>query len=927
MKGIFISLVFSIALTLISSAQSGSGTATDPFFGTISTSVIWDLSNFPSGAIYVGKVGTPSSTYNDLTVNSGGHLTIGPGITVIFLLTTSDLIITGSGIITASGSSSSSVVFTKDPSISHWGHISFEIPGSPNPITGTGSFSFCRVEYGYAATSGTNPDNAGGAIQVNASNVTITNCLFQNNYSNFGGAVTVNASRNTIINSCYFKSNTANEAGGAVLLWTNSTALVENCIFDQNLSRGTSYNLYSGGAIWILSNSSVIVNCTFVRNLSNRPGGALFSYTSPSAKIINSIFWGSNDQFAAYGTPAALTYCAFQSVKPASALNSIILNSNNNAPDGPNFTSTDGTDWSIQYVSPCRNAGTTVGAPSIDYLGKTRNVPYDMGAYEVIVSIWKTTASTTDWTNAANWDGGVPSSANDVVIPTGATNYPISTPAPNFTLDAGFHMTLGPGAKTTLGSFTNNGSLILQSDATSGSASFIVNSYSGNDATIEVFLTGGEAGGTGTKTFRWHYISTPIPSLPVSTFVPTYTTNLAKYWDDRVAGSLTSGWVKYSGYVYSTTAIDPVRQFTNLLPGIGYDYYAVQDNKISFTGQLNTSDVTMSLSYAVNDALHGFNLLGNPFSSGLDWSVINSDPSYPLNTSKTVYFTRDNTQCSFVGGVGIPSDVTGIIPPMQGFFVKTYSAGNSLKIPASARVQNAIHSRYKGDVIVPLVRLSITENLVSDETVVRFDAAAKSGLDYDYDAVKMFISSTSTQIYSSMGGVNYSINGLPYPDSSIVIPIVVNFLTGGNHSINVTQLQGLDNYSVTLTDKSTGFIADLKSTPILSFSADAGTLADRFVLTISTITTLVENPVTAKGIFNIYPSFGSINIQTLADDWEGKSGSIKVQDLSGKIVGTLDKVTFSKNSLTSVPANFTKGLYFVELKSGLKRYVGKVVIR
>jgi len=41
--------------------------------------------------------------------------------------------------------------------------------------------------------------------------------------------------------------------------------------------------------------------------------------------------------------------------------------------------------------------------------------------------------------------------------------------------------------------------------------------------------------------------------------------------------------------------------------------------KYTLTGQIKTSDVPVSLSYAVADALHGFNLLGNPFSSGLNW--------------------------------------------------------------------------------------------------------------------------------------------------------------------------------------------------------------------------------------------------------------------------------------------------------------------
>ena len=274
-----------------------------------------------------------------------------------------------------------------------------------------------------------------------------------------------------------------------------------------------------------------------------------------------------------------------------------------------------------------------------------------------------------------------------------------------------------------------------------------------------------------------------------------------------------------------------------------------------------------------------------------------------------------------------PSDVTGIIPPMQGFFVKTYSAGNTITIPAGARVQGSIHARYKGLEIIPLVRLSLAEGTLTDETVVRFDAAAKSGLDYDFDAPKMFLSPDVLSIYSTSDGSNFAINGLPFPATFVEIPIVVNLTAAGNHTITATQLQGLDNYDVTLTDNTTGFIANLKTTPVLTFSGTTGTTADRFILKVGTITTGVENPVVSKNIFNIYPANNMINIQTISDGWDGKSGSVKVLDLTGRTIKDLNNSEFSKNSLIQVAAPGAKGIYVVEIKSGVMKYVGKVVIK
>jgi len=311
MKRIF-SLVLLIGLVTNAIAQNGNGSSANPFWGTITGTARWSTGDPNYGStVYVGTSSNP-----DLTIDSNGHLTIDPGITVVFTELSSDLIITGSGILTAVGTSADSIVFTKASANSHWGHITFETPGSGTPISGTGSFAYCRVEYGYAVTSGTDPSNAGGGIQVNATDVTIDNCLFKNNYSNFGGAVTVNANRNTAIKRCIFRSNSSNEAGGALLLWTGTTSTVENCIFERNHSSGASSSIYSGGAIWVYANTSKIMNCTFVNNTSDHPGDAIYSLSSSSSIILNSIFCGSANQFASNITIYNISYCAFETSKP-----------------------------------------------------------------------------------------------------------------------------------------------------------------------------------------------------------------------------------------------------------------------------------------------------------------------------------------------------------------------------------------------------------------------------------------------------------------------------------------------------------------------------------------------------------------------------------------------------------------------------------
>jgi hypothetical protein len=859
----------------------------------------------------------------DVTVGDGIILTISPGVTVSFDAGAS-LIITGSGSLNANGSSGSKITFTAYGS--SWGHIYF------NNATATSNsiINYCIIEKGDATSLS---PAYGGGIYANTSKLTISNSLIHNNSADWGGGVFVDQSVNPAISNCQFYLNVATQAGGGLYFFQNAYSYVSNCVIFNNSSTGTTWG---GGGIFFgsIAGNVQFFNCVIASNsntMNHSLGDNIFLYQNINAtkpSFYNTIVWGSdNSIYYQAQTPAStdFNYCAIQGYT-SGYTNCINLSGTNANPAGPNFynVSSGSEDYRIFFISPCRDIGISSGASSTDYLGKSRIGNYDIGAYEVQYSLW-TGVTSNLWATATNWDQSVDpgSGTGDVIIPSGLTNYPTGSSSQNFTIGSGKSMTLNPGAKATFGTLINSGTLKLESNA-SNISSLILSTFSGNDATIQIYLSGG--GNVDDENFKWHYISTPVSSLPVSTFAPGTTLDVAQFIESRPTISLGQGWVAYDKYVYSTGLYNGP-SFSTLTPGKGYDYWDNADNTFTFSGALNTSDVVMSLGYSGTPTLSGFNLLGNPFSSGLDWTQIVNDLSYPDSTSKGVYFTRANAQCTFIGGVGIPGDVTGIIPPMQGFFTKTYAAGRSINLLASARVQSNIHARYKGATIIPLVRLSITENSKSDETVVRFDQQAKSTLDNDFDALKMFLSATTTSIYSSMSGTKYAINGQPFPATFVEIPIVVNLVTSGNHTISITQLQGLDNYNVTLIDKTTGFTANLKTTTSLTFSSDTGTITDRLVLKVAYITTGIENPSISKNAFNIYPANNYINIQTMSDTWDGKIGSVKVLDITGKTISNQSNAEFSKDSNIRVPAITAKGIYIVELKSGVMRYVGKVIIR
>lgn len=938
MKKIF-SLLFILIIPLVVSAQwYGDGLSeSTAYYGVINSSYPlpsnqqFNTTNYTGGVVYVGRSGTGQ---NDLEVGTGGTLTVGQGITVKFCTTTSDLRITGSGILNASGNSSSRVVFTKNSTAS-WGHITFE--GS----TGISVLDFCEISYG--SKTGTGLEGYGGGIQINSSNLTISNSLIHDNTALWGGGIFVNHNVSPIIDNCHFYSNTGVTSGGGIYLWSGCSPVIQRCIIENNNCTNTS-TTYGGGGIgsWTASGLAKVINCTIVNNVHQTSGSKLGDNIhlngSNYIRFINCIVWGSDNSvfidvafrstnFVNSGVQRV--YNASGEVLMSSYTNSFKLNSLNEGtnPSGPYFNATNGTDWSIKFSSPCRDAG-TIPSPTVpnDYIGNPRIGPYDIGAYEVQYSRWKTTASSTDWSTASNWEANIDPSqgTGDVIIPAGLTTYPVSSSNPGFTIASGKQMILNPGAKVTLASLTNNGILRLESDA-NGISSLITNSFSGNDATVELFLTGGGVKGS----YKWHYISIPFTtSVPVSIFTGV-TFDIARYNEPRVSSDVSQGWIGYDGWVYGADPAykDLAYAFSNLTTGTGYEFWDNADNKFTISGQLNTADVSPTVTFKSGGipAINGFNLIGNPFPSGLDWNYIIAN-NFPLNTSKSLYFTLNNKLASYIGGVGVPAGVNGFIPPMQGFMTKTYVENHTIVLAAAART-HSMHARYKGASVIPLVRLSLAEDSLTDETVVRFDELAKSTLDNDFDAVKMSVSPENLLIYSSVSGSNYVINGQPFPDTFVEIPIVVNLKISGNHTITSTELQGLDNYNVYLIDNTTGFTANLRTTPVLTFSASAGKISDRFILKVSNVLTGTEDPAASKNIFNIYNGNGLINIQTIADEWDGKSGSVNVLDLAGKTVSKLTNTEFNKGSVIQVQAPAATGLYVVELRSGTKRFVGKVVVR
>lgn len=909
--------------------------------GTISSPETW------SGIVYLS---------GNVTITSS--VTINAGTKVLFKGNSAiKLIIDGAGSVTATGSSGNEIYFSADDDedgvYGENNERGLKIQLYPSSgSSGSSSFSYCIFEY--IDCSNESGNNAYGALDLISRPVTFENSIFRNNKADYGGAIFLRNNSNITLNKCTFENNSADNLGGA-LYFGAASGVINNCILKNNsASSGGGFYVYQGGPSFtnclIYSNSVTgsgsgiylnqasssfkMVNTTCSKNI-NSGSSKDFQFNGVSGqqpKIVNSIIWGSN-----IGTlDATLITIVNSAIQGFTNYNShvasISLSSNNTGdPTSPYFSNPGGYDFSLHFISPCRDAGVNsysgVTIPTTDCLGNSTIHNKDIGAYEVQYSRWKTTPSDIyTWSAPGNWELGIypghATATGDVLIPALST----SAAAPDVssvTVQPGKYMIMEPGAKASIGTLTNNGTFRMESDAT-GMSSLIVDSYSGNDAEVELYLTGGPVG----DNYRWHFISSPFTSLDTSYFWANNSQNLACWVESYNRSSLTEGWFAADGWFYPSGPITTTR-FSNLNPGQGYMFYYKNDTTFVIKGNFNTSSKDMTLGFSdINlPGLYGHNLFGNPFPSGLDWDVITGDPGYPENTSKVLHILKDGDYVYYITGIGTEGGATGIIPPMQGFFTKTYATGKVITLPTEARVLDNIPQRYKGTSTIPYVRLKLSSGNLTDNMVVRFDNRAKAGLDYDYDAEKFIFYESKPYIWSVSEGVKFAINGLPFPETTLEVPLTVRLTSSGIQKIISTDLKGLENYSVILKDKVTGFQADLKSTSEVTFTSDAGTINNRFILIFDLATTKVDNISSVKDQLNLFCSDGYLNIQIISDAWNGKKGTVTVVDLAGRTVKSFPDLVFEHNGLMQLPFTDVKGVYLVEVRSGFLKHVRKVLIK
>jgi hypothetical protein len=334
--------------------------------------------------------------------------------------------------------------------------------------------------------------------------------------------------------------------------------------------------------------------------------------------------------------------------------------------------------------------------------------------------------------------------------------------------------------------------------------------------------------------------------------------NVFAYDETRVNTSGSAGTIDFDkGFV--------VPQASDVMTVLrGYDLNIGASVVTDLVGTLNNGPVSISNLTRGTQTQSGWQLLGNPYPSPLDFSQTGGIAS--TNMDDAVYVYQSTGQYvgqyrSYVNGMG--SSAASQIASMQGFFKRVTNPGQmaSFALTNAARVTTfsttPSFNRTTADPR-PQVTLSLKGNSVqlADETTVYFEQGATGSFDAKFDAYKL-ANSSGMNLSSIITGGELSVNGLTPLNATVAttVPLNVHVSSTGTYTLNAASLANFTSATtVLLLDAETGARINLAQQPQYTFTAAATALPGRFSLYFGPAAPLAVNNAALAQQVQLFPN-------------------------------------------------------------------------
>ena len=274
--------------------------------------------------------------------------------------------------------------------------------------------------------------------------------------------------------------------------------------------------------------------------------------------------------------------------------------------------------------------------------------------------------------------------------------------------------------------------------------------------------------------------------------------------------------------------------------------YVPTNTILTETGTLNQGQIIVKnwftgatgLSYTVvagNASIRGFNLVGNPYASSIDWDKYNTTTTnsgiYTSNVGNTIYILDPVSKNYGVyianSAFGGTNNATHIIPSGQGFFVQASAAGAALYFNEDAKTTTQVTGAnlllgtpVANNTIGRYLHVQLNKDSTeADEIYISFNSSAKSQFVIGEDAVQKPGFGAASLASMSSDGVPLSINTLALPGQSEAIALNVNATVDGSYQLSVPEIKSIPAlYDVWLMDAYKKDSVDVRQSPIYNFT-------------------------------------------------------------------------------------------------------------
>jgi len=355
----------------------------------------------------------------------------------------------------------------------------------------------------------------------------------------------------------------------------------------------------------------------------------------------------------------------------------------------------------------------------------------------------------------------------------------------------------------------------------------------------------------------------------------------------------------------------------------GYEVFSTYADIREFTGQPNTGNKQISISNAGD----GWNLVGNPYPSALDWgSQFDPIAGWSKQDIYGAIYYWDNSAngnkgnyavyCPGANGISVNGGSRTIMPD-QGFFVKAKKIGK-LAVTNDARIHpGSTQQGNQSAAGVNALQIVVRGNAMRDETVLNFTDEATTGFDSDFDAFKLTGHADAPVLFSKLDdGTLLAINSLPNATLSGAIPVGFSATKPGSYSLEIHGMNSMDpGMPVYLEDTENNTFLNLRNDSVYAFDHLTKNDPMRFLLHFFSPTGVADE---LKDIPLMHTSGGILTIELAK---QNANTSIAIYDMLGRQVAGINQAKQGQNQIS---LNGNSGYYIIKISDTKICYTSKM---